>query len=60
MAMPMPPVSSEIPLTASPDAGLCLGGGAGGLDGLLAGTERTRLRLQPLRGEGELALLRLQ
>ncbi len=56
----MPPVSSEIPLTASPDAGLCLGGGAGGLDGLLAGTERTRLRLQPLRGEGELALLRLQ
>ena len=42
------------------DAGLGLGGGIGGLDGLLAGTERLHLRLQALCGEGELVLLGLQ
>ena len=60
MAMPMSPISSEIPLTASPTLSLCLGGGVGGLNGFLAGPERIHLRLQPLRGEGEFLLLRLQ
>src|SRR5437016_641679 len=48
------------PADCLPDTGLCLGGGVGGLDGLFAGPERIHLRLQPLRGEGEFLLLRLQ
>ena len=48
------------PADRLPDVGLCLGGGVGGFDGFLAGPERIHLRRQPLRGEGELVLLRLQ
>jgi hypothetical protein len=48
------------PADRLPDAGLCLGGGVGGLDGFLAGTERIDFPLQPLRGQGEFVLLRLQ
>jgi hypothetical protein len=42
------------------DAGFGVRGGVGSLDGLLAGTERLHLRLQALRGGGELVLLGLQ
>ncbi len=49
-----------MPETASPILVSRLGRGVGGLDRLLAGTERVDLRLQPLRGLGQLLLLRLQ